>query len=714
MGRVIRYFRMHRWQRRMLTLVLAAIVGVLGAWQVWPRVQMSRALRELDSRDFARREQGIRRVVELGRQYPKLVGQIESGLDSADDERFATLAEVLGWLMRFDQKSRRGDQLDRYWAISLCSTGSRAAALILLQEVTLSGRDDRYVREMIATAAGAKDPDVRSAGALLAAKLGDDEMLRRLLGDADPNVRGVAALDAALADRKALRETVAPMLAEAGSDFQAACAAYALWTWGAAQEVAEAALSADADGQAQRRDLLLCALAAPGGKADARRLAEKTVVELLARAGERKEVPSTMTFIAAGRLGVREAVPFVTETVQTVLSERAEVPIAHVESLAAAMQTARRLRAQTVGPVTRVLAELWHPGTAMIMILGCEALGQTLSQTDLPAGGSRPAAMPAATTRATTPARVPRTAVPTTAATAPLDPVEMLRRGAQYPDTPLASAAAAVALFQIDPDGAEDFLRLVCETDDVLACNYVAWQLQSLARKPSPRQQRYRAAAEAVADSFTTGGSFSVGVPAAGAILWAYLARGTDRAEAAAERIARKLQANAGPNDDLVLSGSYRCALLILGRSEYRRDVVNLLEDEQFPRDRAVTALILSAEPTAGLDHILGKAGFDFAWIDAALAGRLMARVVEQVAPSLPPYDIDAPAAARAFQGRILRDAYLIQRDRITEELKRYGPLDQSQEDLRFQALERPATPEIEPSKLGGRPSEICGNQGSP
>jgi len=227
----------------------------------------------------------------------------------------------------------------------------------------------------------------------------------------------------------------------------------------------------------------------------------------------------------------------------------------------------------------------------------------------------------------------------------------------------VASAAAAVGLFRLSPDRALEALRNACASPVWLAGDYVAWHLG--------RDEARCLQAWEVARRLFGPGVYSDSARAAAAVLLSMLARNTGRAEVVAraleERFARqKRRSDADP----YLRGAYACALLTLGRRDLADEVRTLVESTAFPARRGLTALVLAGE-AAGFDHVLAGDSFDPARMDSFLTGRLMARVYASVVPDMPAFDVEAPAAVRAWECRLLRDHYLIHRRAILGRMRR-------------------------------------------
>jgi len=622
MSVVARYFRQHRWQRRAVTASLAAICGVLAAWVALPMVRDRQLAKMLGSPEPGARQRGIAWGRQVAPRRPQLVALLERQLDAADDLKFAAIAEVLTRVGRFNARWRTGEQLDRYDAVDMSfAAGARSAGrrLARLHALILGGRDNRHVRRALEMARKDEAPPVRAAAAVLAGRLGDDAALAALLKDADPSVRAAAAMDAALAGRRACLPAVAELLKRAGTDDEIAAAAYGLVRLlpkDHAAAIVEAIDKAWADGKTELLDKLLYSA---GHLAPA--AAGAAVRKILDESRRRKRVPPAGALIAAGRLGLAEARPAIEAVVDDFISRREELTVGEAVVLAAAVHAARRLK-MPPALFVRAIEKLWHPGTATAMLLSAEALGE------LAAGDERA--------------------------------VALLRSGAEDARSPLPAAAAAVALFRLAPDEALEPLRAVCASEVYLAGDYVAWHV---GRSGQPQ-------AAAVAAVFFGPNVYDQAVRSVGALLTAMLYRGTGDAGRARAAIEARLRGGPlGGERDPFVAGSYWAALTILGDGRFAEDLLILAGADNFPKRRALTALLLGGHP-GGLDRVLAARQFDPAEADSYLTGRLMARVCAAVAPDLPPFDIDAQAWSRLWQCRILRDHYLIHRRAVPDRMR--------------------------------------------
>ena len=608
---LLAYFRANPWQRRALTVLLAAIVGFGVALLMLPWVEDLRLIAALGSGDADRRAGAVALAAMRAGDRPAFLRRLEAALDSPDDARFAAAAEALGRIKRFPPPGRGGDCQDRLWRVKLAAGGdpqSIALRLVSVHELVRAGRDNEHARAALALAAGDAEPEVRAAAALLAARLGDDAALTKLLGDKEASVRAAAALDAALAGRTALTGPIAKVFQNAQADAEKADAAYALARLAPgdyAGQIAQAVVQAQREGKDELLGKLLHVAALPkmydpalAGLREQDLKADTTaaaVMQVFRFAGGGGKSPPHMALVAAGKMQLVTARPHVLAVIKGIVdADKSKLTTADAQRLAAAVNAAGRLDA---APPTfaGVMKELWHPRTGLAMILSAEALAQA---------GPGPAM---------TSDQI----------------VALLTQAAGQEGTSLQAAAAAVAIFRHAPDKAAEHLRTACESQ--------AWL---------------------------------VGVTSAGAMLLAMLARGTARAPGAEKAMLDRLRGGPlGPERDPYLAGSYKCALLALGHQEFADETVAMVRTSDFPRSRGLTALLLAGR-AEGLDLVLGAAAGSAEEIDSVLTGWLMCRVYPAVVEGLPPYDIDAPAAVRLWQCRILRDYYLIHRRAILDRMR--------------------------------------------
>jgi hypothetical protein len=231
--------------------------------------------------------------------------------------------------------------------------------------------------------------------------------------------------------------------------------------------------------------------------------------------------------------------------------------------------------------------------------------------------------------------------------------------------TPLSSAEAAVALWEMKVPFTERTIRAVAAQDDPSAGDYLAWELSqrggdeafelALAMLPAPR----------VSAQDTHPRVYNENERCAGAMLLALAARTKLQVERASERIESRLTGGPfGREDDFLVRGTYQCALLILGESDLRQTVRELLHSGDFPRRRAMTALLVAGDRYA-LDWLLLDPRVTDETVTQLLLDDALADVLHACAPQLPVPNAAAGSDLRDWCVRILRDTYAIRRDTI-------------------------------------------------
>ena len=662
MNAFLTYFRLHPWQRRVMTGLIAAIAGVSLACVLLPRLQDYRLIGRLGSASLRERKQAITDAVYRAGDRPEFVRRLQALLGEADDEQFAAAGEVLRRIGKFPPPGRV-EYEDRLYSITLAEDAKSGAGPALrikrLRQLTVSGRDNAYVRRALAIAAADGEAVVRAEASLLAARLADDVALSKLLADESPAVRGAAALNAALAGRDQLTPTIAEVFASAKDAGARADAAYALARLAPQESRAPIAIAIAQEWQKGRGALVdkLLHVATLMGVCDAAMVAasdfgEETVpgaIRYVLRSAKLSDrTTPDMALLAAGKIGLADAREYVLAAIATILkTDKTKLTIGDARRLAAAIEAADAL-GEPAGLFTDVMAKLWHGRTTPAMVLSAEAVGRRAGEgAALDNGGI----------------------------------VNLLVLAAEADKAPLASAAAAAALLKWDPERGASLVREALTDDVYLVGDYVAWRLSG---RDGPGDGGADDARR-VAESLLAPGERNHNVRGAAAMWLAMLARGSDWADKAAEPILRRLQGGPyAPERDPYLAASYKCALLILGRDEFADDVVELLRGTDFPPSRSLTALVLAGRPEA-MDYIfkvdIGEAGIlsDLAgWqrkrVLAAeqmfAADALLGRLLRRQAPELPPYDLAAPAGVRLWQRRIMRNYYYIHRRAILDRMK--------------------------------------------
>jgi hypothetical protein len=598
-GTIRFYFRVHPWQRRIMTGLLAVIVGVVVALPLYPILRDRTVIGNLHSQDPIQREQAVRQTIWLATQTDDLsaakaflkrlepvlladlgsgdqtfreqairiataicadprpprqpspaakafAGRLEAALDGADDARFMGLCSVLRSLGLLHQPLRTPLQMDRYDALTLMSSQQSPNPLRgvlfrqgIANELIGCDRDNKYVWQAMAALATDPTPELRCYGSILAAKLGDDAMLTKLLSDKSPQVQECAAIDAGFAGRKAVGARIpevmehrasnyvadTPKASDADGDLAASCA-YALtcmgepnhffewetWAWATLDRpVVNGAPSC-----LERFEYVASLL----GGSHRRPLCGAIFLHFA-------PLDRAISLYAAGKLDERRAAP----TISALLAHAVKPGTKVTEGqLLAALGAAYELRLPCRKEARDICEQLWGPDRGLMLLAAVKLLEQqatlpqpagsdapTLEQcfstlykaemfsVEMPAPSpqTQPATAPATTNGPTgatgTPysahlwSRTTGTGAPSTAypwhpgaATAPSSlPATLPVTGEsssedsrpQVVTTPVPSAAAAMALWRLGAPMGEQALRDAIEGSDWLPGEYVAWHL---------------------------------------------------------------------------------------------------------------------------------------------------------------------------------------------------------------------------------------------
>jgi len=642
----IAYFRKHRWQRRLLTGSLAALLGAVAAIVALPHVRDHLLLRDLASSNAAVRAGAISRAVERAGKSPRTLRRLNEALDEASDRQFAAIVAALKWLGEFKVPGRKGEHVDRMWALELAGNPDAENRAMFLAEMLLAGRDNRYVRLGLSAAARDESADVRALSAALAARLGDDAALAALLEDADPNVSATAALDAGIARRASHSDRLRKMMGPSAGLSRRSAAAYALARIdpnGSAEALSSLLARADEAGDAKLRDRLLhvlCECPSP-----AARSAVPAVLERARRAGRH---PPAMALAAAAKLRLTEAGPDVRNLLAAAVEAKGAVTIRQVH---AALRAAEALGLPVRKEVNAICRTFWtyRPGFKLMLMAAARVLGR---QARRPQAG--------------------REDVPSTA-----DCIQTLRMAAvqdyeptTYPagtkprliNTPMPSAAAAVALWHLETPAAEEFLRNSAGEPTTLPGDYVSWHLGVTGVE---RAYRFGLTLLPPLDAPPDERVYNDERRSAGALLLAIAARTDAQRAGAAERVrSRLLGGDLGGEDDFHVRGAYRCALAILGDRESLREVAGLLGTGQFSQRRAITALTLSGE-LAGLDWMLWNRQVPADDMLFLLVDEQVSDILAACLPEAPAVDAAAGDDLAAWQLQILRHWYAIHRAKL-------------------------------------------------
>jgi hypothetical protein len=650
-----------RWQWRALTLLVAAVVGLVLALLLYQPANDWLLLRRLGSSDREVREKAIAEAVATASRSGDTLSRIENALDDAPDRQFAALVKVLRHMRQFDTPRRDALHIDRIRTIELAtsqspgdSDGTEMTRRLLVVNIIRDGRDNKYVRQALALAADDEAPAVRTLGAALAARLGDVQTLEALLADEEPAVAGLAAWSAAQAGLlddpdagPSLRAAAIELVKNAPP--QAAGHAAAALAMAAEPDASAAVARLMMTDEPALRDALLTTLPDTKGARDA-------VTALLRRSAAENAAPSPALLLAARNLRLADAAEPV---VRAVLEMPPDQACKLTEGqLLAAVEAANALGIPVAQSVLGMVEGWWSPQLGLLMEASCRLLGRQIARDNHDLKPSLRMRAIVSLRQAAVWERVPESA--------PAD--------AEPTRTPLASAAASVALWRIGDGVAEMYVRSATAMLGAAVGDYVAWEIArtsptdamelGMAMLPPPLdpdlppdQQPPRV--------------YNDDERSAGAMMLALAPRqGEDRA-AARRRIKARLEGDGlGPETAPLARGSLQCGLLLLGDDSQLADVRELLEHVDFPPQRAYTAL-WGVGDLWGLDRALAHPRRSDEEVNAMLARDHMRNVLAAVAPKLGPLDPALPHQQRLWQVQRIRQAYLVQRGRSNMGLRR-------------------------------------------
>ena len=654
MGVFFRYLRTHPWHRRLLTGTAALLIGAVGALVVYPHIRDRLVIRALGSEDPAERQAAVERAVALALRSPEFVGRLENTLDTPDDAQFAAVAETLVRLGRFHTPERDPLHLDRYraheMAAVLAATGPVVGAPVraeILHEALLAGRDNEYVRRVLASAANDPHWRMRRRAAVLAAAVGDDATLLDLLADPEKPVQAAAALCAGLGGRDMLYEELTRLLMGSEDLEVASSAAY-----GAVVLRPE---EATGDVVPRLRDEpdpdLLERLVFVGGLLGTAAARDEVfaLFDSMRRSGGYVE-PTVLT--TADKLAADdEHIAAVADEARAILTRARDAAPRASQVLAALGVTARRDL-----DVLKELCGFWETAEEqtrhrfqLVWVLLLRQVGE------LAAG------------------REDGDALRQRALTVLADAARYRRPGAagagHYLTMPFASAAAAAKLWEIAVPGADELVEYVAdsgasleEAGGVLACDYLAWHV-GRADPPRAMELAYRMLPPPGAPPEAR--VMNDDRRATGAMLLAHTAHGEDQRGEAAERIrSRLVGGQLGGEDNPRVIAAYQGALFALGRQDARPDVRDAMQRR--PSRRHLTALLAGGDEWV-LDWMLTGPILEDADIDDLLVGQLGREVVAAATTGLPQAQI-APGGEpllRLWLVRILRYAYAVRREYV-------------------------------------------------
>ncbi len=705
MGTVLTYFRRHKWQGRLLTAMLGIIIAAGLSIHYVPAYLDQKYIEQLGAEDQAAREQAAGHLKALAAREPETRGRLFEALATEDDEHFRAIQQVLAAAGHWPPPVQREVWIDRLSVIQFENGyvrreipdpnirrqtihAARRQRLAIVHEAILASRDNRYVRRLLQSAVADPQLRIRRAAATLAGKLNDAETLAKLLADEDSAVAAEATLVAGLTAQASLaqpirddlyrlvpehqilarriaREFTGPRTpAQEAEDQQRLDRVEALRTRIANSSLAllnlrpgEDAWLAELAGQTHDpllRERLLWLLSA-----EPRDSTRRLLDELAARYRWQGQPLPADALLAARRIGHDGYAAAALDVLRR--AARSENPNLQVSQLQAAIDYARALNLPCRQEAYDIVERYWNPDQPILLSHAAMLLGQ---QATLDTG--QPATAP---TRDACLALL-RQAVGWAIPDPDGEPSAVLRN-------PQASAHAAVAQWRIEPSIQPLTLPDLDALDPDVIVNLnvnktTAASLYQAAAMKTPQAGdvvAWQLAETHLPEAFQVGLAFlptpemnyrehNANVRATGMMLLA-LTSPEARREEMARHIAGRLA-----REKYLGRGTAQCALLILGQQDVREDVRVLMTSEDFPRRRALTALLIDGDRWT-LDWLLWNVYRSFDDLPGLLVDQGVNNVLAATAPQLPRPSVALQPATQRWQSDILKQVYGLFRNQL-------------------------------------------------
>jgi HEAT repeat protein len=651
MGRIKKFMKRHPMGLMLLTsaLMLAGLVAVV---IIYPHWRDQRLLDDLASSDSWVRGQAITDAGNRAKVRPQMRQKLIAALNTEDDTHFFAIVTALNSGGLFKSSVENPLHIDRALAVELATAPDPDTQLWLLAKIINDRKDNRYIRRALTSAAASKVLEVRTGSSLLAALLKDDAILGELLDDEDPAVRAAAALDAGLAGRRTLGDRIVEMLTD--DNVEVACNAAAGLAYLDPTEYGP----------------VLCKLLSETENTDIRQRlchvmtllnndsAKQAVRKLLASA-RGKRPPSPMALLAAGKLALTDAADDVRGVLTAAVSDRTT----NRRPVHAAIEAAGALDIPVSDELHKICKNYWNPNwrSELMFTSAVRLLGRQAAKS----------ANRAEYEQLLIEAAYYAHRRPTTGPAAPVQ------------TTPLSSAAAATAFWLLNPASAPDIqlkktvsgsgaveftgrrangarVAMDAASTTILAGDYIAWHVAR-----SGRAEAFQLGLHMLppTNAPAVRRIYNENLRGAGATLLALAARTDEQRQIAVQRITERLKPGKthSGEDDPVLAGRFRCALLILGLKDQLQTVRNQRNDSGHAVPAAFTALLFAGD-TETLDYLLNNTHIPPRDIAAYMIYDGLDRVLSLCAPELPAVDTSPDAKIQLWQARIVRDYYVLHR----------------------------------------------------
>jgi len=655
---ITKLLRTHPMSAVLLTslLTLGTMVAIIVFYPHWVD---QRLIDKLASSDSFIRGQAIVEAAARAKARKPMEHKLVASLDTESDTQFFAVVTALNAADLFKTADRDPLHIDRAIAVEFATAPDPNTQVWLLSQIINKRHDNRYVRQALKSAAASKNVDVRTGSALLAALLKDDATLRKLLGDEEGAVRARAALDAGLAGRSDL----GPLLVEKLSDSDL--------------EVVTNAAAGLAYLDPTKYGARLCRLPKDDDDSDMNeRFFHVLTILNNAQAGESLQnlmssplmhFPVTpMRLLAAGKLHASQGISASNVVLNKAVSDRkTDRGLVH-----AAIVALDSVKMPIRADLYNICKKYWNPDwrselmfAAAVRSLGRQAAQDSGQDKDAPTRRECEALLISAAYY-----------VHRKPTTGPAVPVQT---------TPIASAAAATAFWLLNPSsdptiqlkkvasqpGIVEFtgrrisgarVAMDAARASILAGDYIAWHVGR-----SGRAEAFELGLRMLPPIDAPAGRhiYNENLRGAGAMLLAFSARTDEQKKTAIRRITERLEPGKDHSgeDDPVLAGRYRCALLILGDRKQLETVRDQRNDGGHAVPAAFTALCFAGEIET-LDYLLHNTHIPARDVAAYMIYDGLDRVLTACAPELPGVDPAAPGRIQLWQAHIVRDYYVLHR----------------------------------------------------
>ena len=649
MAGIMKFLRTHPMGVVLLTSLLT--LGAMGATVIfYPHWVDQHLIDKLGSSEFTIRGQAIIEAAARAKTREPMKQKLLASLDTESDTQFFAVATALNAI---NVPINNPLYIDRAMAVEFATAPDPNTQIWLLSQIINKRHDNRYVRQALKSAAASKNTGVRTGAALLAALLENDAVLGKLLDDEEGAVRAAAALDAGLAGRSAL----GPALVKKLSDSDPKVVANAAAGLAHLDPTKYSPKLCDLPGKTKAGDLreqlfhVMTILNNDIARQAVGRLLESTRIV---------SPPTPMRLLAARAAG----------GAITVLTAAVKNPKTNRNLVHSAIVVAGELKLPVRDKLYKICKKYWNPNwrSELMFAAAARLLGR---QADDDTGQALDAPTRRECENLLISAAYYTHRQPTTGPAAPA------------PTTPIASAAAATAFWLLNPSsdptiqlkkaasrpGTVEFTgrsvtgaKVVMDAAraSILAGDYIAWHVGR-----SGRPEAFKLALQMLPAIDAPPGRhvYNENLRGAGAMLLAFAARTDDQKRIAIQRITERLEPGKDHSgeDDPVLAGRYRCALLILGERDQLEVVRNQRNDGGHAVPAAFTALCFAGEIET-LDYLLYNTHIPPEDVAAYMIYDGLDRVLAECAPSLPTIDQSAPAAIQLWQAKILQDYYVLHR----------------------------------------------------